>query len=82
MDNSSGSRVPSSGTPNAGTAGPGTTSSETGQGGSWSPVWYGIGAVVFVALLAFLFVIFGSRSVRRDYYSSPPPGGAATSPAP
>ena len=87
MDNSSSSRAASSGTPGSGraivgTASPGTPSSETGRGGSWSPVWYGILGLVFVALLAVLFVIFGSRSVRRDYYSSPPPGGTASSPAP
>lgn len=91
MDNSSSSGKASSalsaGTPGSGraivgSAGAGAPSSETGRGGSWSPVWYGILGLVFVALLAVLFVIFGSRSVRRDYYSSPPPGGTASSPAP
>jgi hypothetical protein len=87
-----GSGAAGSGTRSSGTRSSGTTSSETAtsvstssenvRSGSWSPVWYGILGVVFVALLAVLFVIFGSRSVRRDYYSTPPPGGTTPSSAP
>jgi hypothetical protein len=56
---------------------PGTAPPATGRGRGWSPVWYGIGAVVFAAIIVVLFFVFGSASIRHEYYGSPQPGGTA-----
>jgi hypothetical protein len=41
-----------------------------------SPVWYKVGAALFVMLVAVLFLIFASASMRRRLFDEVPPGGA------
>jgi hypothetical protein len=41
-----------------------------------SPVWYKVGAVLFVMVVAVLFLMFASARMRHRLFDEVPPGGA------
>ena len=41
-----------------------------------SPVWYGIGFIGFVLLIAIIFFIGASLHARHEIYHNPPPAGS------
>lgn len=45
-----------------------------------NPVWIGVGAVVLLLVLAFVFVEVGSKRMWRDYHNEAPPGRTAPAP--
>jgi len=41
-----------------------------------SPVWYKVGAVLFVMVVAVVFLMFAGASMRHRLFDDVPPGGA------
>jgi hypothetical protein len=41
-----------------------------------SPVWYKVGAALFMMLVAVLFLMFAGGSMRHRLFDEVPPGGA------
>lgn len=54
-----------------------TSPNATSSGGRLFPVWFKIGAVLFIAVLAMLFFFFATASLRRERYHQVVPAGAA-----
>jgi len=55
------------------------TSPNTTPKPSISPVWYGIGAVLFLVVLAVLFFTLASATLRHRLSDEPPPAGSVPS---
>ncbi len=55
-----------------------STSSNATPGHPPSPVWFKIGAIVFVLVVAFVFFLLASSRLRRETHEEVPPGGSGS----